>query len=181
MFSGMPPMQQARELLASLRLEGSRFTLDGELLKRLERAWGLKVAVATRPILAGQGFTGAAVKLRDALVIVCPEEGGEAVRGPIIAHEVAHLARGDPGMDMEAITQALKACPDLPFMICDPETELQAECTAAAIVVLARKPDSRLRRAFSRIGAALFGRVPGSVQKWRDTAETHSRYFDVDR
>lgn len=181
MFPGKPPLQQAREILAALRLEGTRFRVDSELLRRLEQAWGLKVTVATRRIAADQGFTGAAVRLRDALVIVCPEGGGEALKAPIIAHEVAHVVRGDPGIDMEAVTQALNACRDLPFMICDPETELQAECTAAAIVVLARKPDSRLRRALSRIGAALFGRVPGSIQKWRDTAETHSRYFDVDR
>lgn len=181
MFSGMPPMQQAREILASLRLEGSKFSVDGDLIQRLERAWGLRVTVATRKLSAGQGFTGAAVRVGDSLVIVCPEEGGDAMKGPIIAHEVAHVARGDPGIDLEALTQALNSCPDLPFVICDPETELQAECTAAAIVVLARKPDSRFRRALRRVGTALFGHVPGSIQKWRDTAETHTRYFDVDR
>ncbi len=178
--SRMPPLQQAREIIASLRLEGTRFSIDGELLERLERTRGLKVALETRKLSAGQGFTGAAVQIGEALVIVCPE-GADALKDPIIAHEVAHVVRGDPGIDFEAVAKALNDSPDLPFVICDPETELQAECTSAAIVVLARRPDSPFRRALSRIGTILFGRVPGSAEKWRDTAETHTRYFDVDR
>lgn len=180
MFPGMPPIQQAREILAALRLEGSKFSIDGELIRRLERTWGLKVSVATCK-LSGRGLTGTAIQVGDALIIVCPEEGGEALRGPVIAHEVAHVVRGDPVIDLDEVSRALNACPDLPFVICDPEKELQAECTSAAIVVLARRPDSRLRRTLRRIGVAFFGQVPGSIQKWRDTAETHTRYFDVDR
>lgn len=130
-------MQQAREILASLHLEGSKFSVDGDLLQRLEQSWGLKVTVATRKVSGRPGFSGAAIQVGDALIIVCPEEGGEALKAPVIAHEVAHLARGDAGIDLETLSQALNACPDLPFVICDPETELQAECTAAAIVVLA--------------------------------------------
>lgn len=180
MFPGMPPIQQAREILAALRLEGSKFSIDGELISSLERTWGLKVAVATSK-LSGRGLTGTAIQAGDALIIVCPEEGGEALRGPVIAHEVAHVFRGDPAVDLDTVAQCLNACRELPFAICDPEMELQAECTSAAIVVLARRPDSRLRRTLRRMGAAFFGQVPGSIQRWRDTAEAHARYFDVDR
>ena len=180
LFTGMPPIQQARELLAALHLEGSKFSVDGELIHRLERAYGLKVAVATHK-LSGRGLTGATIRVGDTLVIVCPEEGGEALREPVIAHEVAHEVRGDPVIDLEAVAQALDTSFDLPFQLCDPETELQAECTAAAIVVLARKPDSRKRRALRKIGAAIFGQAPGPAQNWKNTAETLTRYFDLDR
>jgi len=180
LFTGMPPIQQARELLAALHLEGSKFSVECELIHRLERTYGLKIAVTTCK-LSGRGLTGATIRAGDTLIIVCPEEGGGALREPVIAHEVAHEVRGDPVIDLEAVIQALDTSPDLSFVICDPETELQAECTAAAIVMLARKPDSRKRRALRRIGAAIFGQAPGHAQNWKNTPETLTQYFDLDR
>ncbi|MDO8671192.1 MAG: hypothetical protein Q7O66_07145 [Dehalococcoidia bacterium] len=69
LFPGMPPIQQAREILAALHLEGSKFSVYGELIRGLERTYGLKVAVATCK-LSGRGLTGATIREGNTLIIL---------------------------------------------------------------------------------------------------------------